>query len=165
MHTGPLIAVLVLTLGVGLVSARNHLILNGTPSVPVGFYAASSPDNATFVTFCLPPLPAGIRHDPAVCTWSQPQGRPVLKRLVATTHRGFRLCGDTANALDSRLFGPLPPELVRGYWQPVLTFNFRSQASVRVPIVPDPCCSGRAVNNRRSAVFCHRDFNIPKTRH
>ena len=124
LYIGPLIGVLVLALGAGLVSARNHLILNGTPSVPVGLYAASSPDNATFVTFCLPQLPAAVRHDPAVCSWSQPQGRPVLKRLMATTHRGLHLCGDPDNALDSRLFGFLPVELVRGYWRPVLTFDF-----------------------------------------
>ena len=119
----PLIGVLVLVLGAGLVIARNHLILNETPSVPVGLYAASSPDTATFVTFCLPPLPAGVRHDPAVCTWSRPHGRPVLKRLMATTHRGLHLRGDTANALDPRLFGPLPKKLVRGYWRPVLTWS------------------------------------------
>lgn len=123
LHAGPLIGMLVLALGAGLVSARNHLIMNGTPSVPVGLYAASSPDNATFVTFCLPPLSASISHDPVLCTWSQPHGKPVLKRLVAKTDRGLHLCGDSANALDSRLFGPLPPELVRGYWQPVLTFH------------------------------------------
>ena len=118
-----LIGVFVLALCTGLVSARYHLILNGTPSVPGGLYPATSPANATFLTFCLPPLPAGVRHDPAVCTWSQPHGRPVLKRLMGTTHRGLHLRGDTANALDSRLFGTLPEKLVRGYWRPVLTWS------------------------------------------
>ncbi len=93
-----MIGVFVLALCTGLVSARYHLILNGTPSVPVGLYAVTIPTNATFVTFCLPPLPAGVRHDPAVCTWSQPHGRPVLKQLMGTIHRGLHLRGNTANA-------------------------------------------------------------------
>ena len=114
----------VLAVWAGMVAARDSMILNWTASVPVGVYFASSPDDATFVTFCLPPLPETIRHDPAVCTWSRPRGRPVLKRLAATTRRGLHLCGDTSNALDSRLFGPLPAGLVRGYWRPVLTFDY-----------------------------------------
>lgn len=113
-----------LAAGAGMVTARDSMILNWTASVPVGVYFASSPDVATFVTFCLPPLPETIRHDPAVCTWSQLRGRPVLKRLAATTRRGLHLCGDSDNALDSRLFGPLSVELVRGYWRPVLTFDY-----------------------------------------
>ena len=114
----------VLAAGVGMVAARDSIILNWTASVPVGLYFASSSESATFVTFCLPPLPETIRHAPELCTWSQPRGRPVLKRLAATTRRGLHLCGDTFNALDSRLFGPLPVELARGYWRPVLTFDY-----------------------------------------
>ncbi len=114
---------LALSAGSGMVVARDRLILNWTVSVPVGFYVSSNPGSATFVTFCLPPLPSSIRHDPSLCTWSQPRGKPVLKRLVAMTCHGLHLRGDTANALDSRLFGPLPKKLVQGYWRPVLTWS------------------------------------------
>ena len=119
-----LIGGLFLAIGTGIVAARDSLILNWTPSVPVGFYALSNPARATFVTFCLPPLPLWVRHDPGVCTWSNSNGLPILKRLVASGPSGLYLCGDTGNALDSRVFGPLPTELVRGYWRPVLTWSW-----------------------------------------
>ena len=129
LYIVPLIGAFVLVLGGGMVGARDTLTLNWTASVPVGLYAATPPESATFVTFCLPPLPASIRHDPALCTWSQPRGKPVLKRLVAMTCHGLHLRGDTANSLDSRLFGPLPEKLVRGYWRPVLSWSGNTRHS------------------------------------
>ncbi len=102
---------------------RDHVVLNTGGSVPVGFCIAVDPADAEYVTFCLPPLPASIRHDPSLCTWSQPRGRPVLKRLFSTTRLGLHLGGDSTNALDSRQFGPSPVELVQGFWRPVLKFD------------------------------------------
>ena len=104
-----------------LLAGRGRVIVNTSASVPVGLYAAAAPASATFVTFCLPRLPPEVRHDPAFCTPERPAGRPVLKRVHAVTARGVVVGGDRPDALDSRLFGPLEPALVRGWWRPVLT--------------------------------------------
>ena len=113
-----------LTLAVVLAGAvlfRDHWLVNTTPSVPIGIYVAAPPPKAGFVSFCLPSLPPSVWHDPGICRQGQPDGRPVLKRLEARSERGLILRGDSPDALDSRLFGPLSPVLVRGYWRPLLT--------------------------------------------
>lgn len=107
----------------GAVLARDRWLVNTTPSVPVGIYVAAPPAGAGFVSFCLPSLPRTVRHDPGICREGRPEGRPVLKRLEARSERGLILSGDRPDALDSRLFGPLSPALVRGYWRPLLTFG------------------------------------------
>ena len=50
---------LAFVVGAGIVSARDHVILKWTPSVPVGHYVSSSPTAAKIVTFCLPSF-AGV---------------------------------------------------------------------------------------------------------
>ena len=113
-----------LTLVVVLASAilsRDHWLVNITPSVPIGIYVAVPSAEADFVSFCLPSLPPSVWHDPGICSEGRPTGRPVLKRFEARSDRGLILRGDRPDALDSRLFGPLSPALVRGYWRPLLT--------------------------------------------
>ena len=104
-----------------VVAVRELVVVNTSGSVPVGLYVAATPATATFVTFCLPRLPRTVRHDPAFCAPDQPKGRPVIKRLHDVTAEGVVVRGDRPDALDSRLFGPLDPALVRGWWRPVLT--------------------------------------------
>ena len=119
-------AVLALALAValGLAAARGRLLVNPTGSVPAGLYAAAEPGRAGFVAFCLPELPAGIRHAPDLCTRSRPGGTPVLKRVAARVPGGVLVRGDARASLDSRVFGPVPAALVRGYYRPLLTLEF-----------------------------------------
>ena len=61
---------------------RDQVVLNTGVSVPVGFYIAVDPSDAEYVTFCLPPLPNGVRFDPVLCSPANPNGRPVIKRVA-----------------------------------------------------------------------------------
>ena len=96
----------------------DQVVLNTGGSVPVGFYIAVDPSDAGFVTFCLPPLPPGIRFDPALCSPANPNGRPVIKRVARVKDGSVRVRGDIPFALDSELFGALDLTLVRGWWRP-----------------------------------------------
>ncbi|MDE2773166.1 MAG: hypothetical protein OXI46_05605 [Gemmatimonadota bacterium] len=111
---------------VGAVLSRDHWLINTTSSVPIGIYVAAPSAEAGYVSFCLPSLPRTVRYDPGICREGQPAGRTVLKHLEARSERGLILRGDRPDSLDSRLFGPLSPALVRGYWRPLLTFGMIS---------------------------------------
>ena len=102
---------------------RDQVVLNTGGSVPVGFYIAADPADAEYVTFCLPPLPHGIRFDPALCNPANPYGRPVIKRVARVTDDAVYVRGDIPFALDSDLFGALDSTMVRGWWRPVLVGN------------------------------------------
>ena len=115
---------LALAVALGLGPARGWFLLNLTGSVPVGLYAAAEPGEASFVAFCLPELPAGIRHAPGLCTGSRPGGTPVLKRIAARAPDGVLVRGDARASLDSRVFGRVPERLVRGHYRPLLTLGF-----------------------------------------
>ncbi|MDE2772166.1 MAG: hypothetical protein OXI46_00455 [Gemmatimonadota bacterium] len=110
----------------GAVLFRDHWLVNTTSSVPIGIYVSAPSAEAGFVSFCLPSLPRTVRHNPEICHDGQPDGRPVLKRLKARLERGLILRGDRPDALDSRLFGPLSPNLVRGYWRPLVILGVRN---------------------------------------
>ncbi|MCY3875474.1 MAG: hypothetical protein OXF88_14430 [Rhodobacteraceae bacterium] len=102
---------------------RDQVVLNTGGSVPVGFYIAVDPANAEYVTFCLPPLPQGVRFDPALCHSAIPNSRPVIKRVVRVVNGAVHVRGDIPFALDSELFGALDPTLVRGWWRPLFVRN------------------------------------------
>ena len=61
---------------------RDQVVLNTSGSVPVGIYIAADPADAEYVTFCLPPLPHVVCFNSALCSPTNPNGRPVTKRLV-----------------------------------------------------------------------------------
>ena len=84
---------------------RDQLVLNTGSSVPVGVYIAADPADAEYVTFCLPPLPHGVRFDPALCSPVNPNGRPVIKRVTGVMDGALHVRGDIPSALDSDLFG------------------------------------------------------------
>lgn len=102
---------------------RDRCLLNLTGSVPPGLYVAADPDTAGFASFCLPALPAGVRHDPRLCSADNPAGVPVLKRVTAVTGSGVILEGNGDSALDSRVFGAVPVAEILGFWRPRLTID------------------------------------------
>ena len=102
---------------------RDQVVLNTGGSVPVGFYIAADPSDAEYVTFCLPPIPQGIRFDPALCSPANPNGRLVIKRVARMNDGAVYVRGDLPFALDSDLFGALDSTLVRGWWQQALVGN------------------------------------------
>ena len=102
---------------------RDQVVLNTGGSVPVGFYIAVDPSDAEYVTFCLPPLPLGVRFDPALCSPVNPNGRPVIKRVARVMDGAVYVRGDIPFALDSDQFGALDMTLVRGWWRPVFVGN------------------------------------------
>ena len=61
---------------------RDQVVLNAGGKVPVGFYIAVDHADAEYVTFCLLSLPHGIRFDPEPCISDNPNGRPVIMRVV-----------------------------------------------------------------------------------
>ena len=97
---------------------RDRVVLNTGGSVPVGFYIAVDPSDAEYVTFCLPPLPFGVRFDPTLCSPANANGRPVIKRVTKVMDSAVFVRGDIPFALDSELFGVLDSTLVRGWWRP-----------------------------------------------
>ena len=101
---------------------RDQVVLNTGSSVPVGFYITVDPADAEYVTFCLPPLPHGIRFNPALCSPANPTGRPVIKRVVRVMDGAVHVRGDIPSALDSDLFGALDSTLVQGWWRPVFVY-------------------------------------------
>ena len=102
---------------------RDQVVLNTGGSVPVGFYIAVDPADAEYVTFCLPPLPHGLRYDPVLCSPTNPHGRPVIKRLARVMDEVVYVRGDIPFALDSDLFGALDSTLVQGWWRPLFVRN------------------------------------------
>ena len=88
-------------------------------SVPVGFTIAADPADAGYVTFCRPPLPYGVRFDPAHCSPANPNGRPVTKRVTGVMDGEVHVRGDIPSALDGDLFGGLDIALVRRRCRPV----------------------------------------------
>ena len=114
--------------GLGLLVFATTILLpsfrvNLTPSVPLGIYVAESREQADFVTFCLPQLPPDVHHDPRICSSTNPSGIPVLKRIADLNHDGVVVAGDHGQALDSRVFGPVPPTLILGHWRALLVWN------------------------------------------
>ena len=111
--------------GVGGVSLyRDRLLINVSGSVPLGLYVRSDPSVAEFATICLPELPVWVGYDSILCSADNPSGIPVIKRIVAKVDRGMILRGDGTFPLDSRVFGPVSPERMLGFWRPVVTLAF-----------------------------------------
>ena len=102
---------------------RDQVVLNTGGSAPVGFYIAVDPSDAENVTFCLPPLPHGVRFDPVLCSPAYPNGRPVIKRVARVKDGSVYVRGNTPFALDSNLFGALDSTLVRGWWRPAFVLK------------------------------------------
>ena len=107
----------------GLAIGRERLLVNVSPSAPIGIYVMTDPTDAEFVTFCLPKLTVSIMHDPVLCSPRNPEGIPVIKRIADTLHRELIVTGDGPSPLDSRVFGPLPFDDVRGYWRAFATLS------------------------------------------
>ncbi len=101
----------------GFAIGRERLLVNVSPSAPIGIYVMTDPTDAEFVTFCLPKLPASIMHDPALCSPRNPEGIHVIKRIAEVIDRSMVVMGDGPSPLDSRVFGPLLVDDVRGYWR------------------------------------------------
>ena len=103
--------------------ASPHLLLVRTPSVPVGLYIRSSEAEATYVTFCLPELPPGIRAPAHLCQPGNPDGRPVIKRIERRIDGGYVLVGEGTYPLDSSVLGVVPDELIAQYYLPVQVWS------------------------------------------
>ena len=111
-----------LLMGGGVAWRAGLLIGNASPSVPRGLYRAASPQDATYVTFCLGPRHRALPPYQALCSPDSPDSPQVIKRIT-TRHADGSLSvgGDTPRALDSRFLGPVRPDEIRGWWRPLLT--------------------------------------------
>ena len=144
--------------GVGGVSLyRDRLLINVSGSVPLGLYVKSDPSVAEFATICLPELPAWVVYDSILCSADNPSGIPVIKRIVAKVDRGMILRGDGTFPLDSRVFGPVSPERMLGFWRPVVTLAFLPRNDVREP-------GGASRNVARNVSTGSRDGRLPEPR-
>lgn len=112
---------------------RDRLLINVSGSAPLGLYLRADPSNAGFATICLPDLPEWVGYASNLCSEDNPTGIPVIKRIVAKTDRGVILRGDGAFPLDSRVFGPVSPGQILGFWRPVASLSLSSRNDVRVP--------------------------------
>ena len=105
----------------GLANHLGLVIGNPTSSVPPGLYRTAAPDRAGYVTFCL-----GTRHRsepfyPLYCSPDAPGGIRILKRITNRNEDGsLTVSGDTPDALDSRLVGPVLHDDIRGWWNPLI---------------------------------------------
>lgn len=136
---------------------RDRLLINVSGSVPLGLYFKSDPSVAEFATICLPELPVWVGYDSILCSADNPSGIPVIKRIVAKVDRGIILRGDGTLPLDSRVFGPVSPERILGFWRPVVTLSFLSRIDVREPV-------GASRNVVRNISSGSRDRQFPEPR-
>ncbi|WP_316014656.1 hypothetical protein [Roseobacter sp. HKCCA0434] len=115
-----------LTVGgvLGVIAAASpHLLLVRTPSVPVGLYIRSSESGATYVTFCLPELPPGIRAPAHLCQPGNPDGRPVIKQIERRVGEGYVLVGQGEYPLDSSVLGPVAHAHIVGFYRPLIVIK------------------------------------------
>ena len=106
----------------GLVNQLGLIIGNPTRSVPPGLYRIAAPDKADHVTFCLGTRHRGKPFYPLYCSPDAPGYIRILKRISEQHPDGsLTVEGDTPDALDSRLLGPIRHQEIRGWWVPLIT--------------------------------------------
>lgn len=112
------------TLASDIAVERGIVIGNASPSVPRGLYTRAEPEVATYVTFCLGNGNALSALSSRFCTAGSPDGVRILKRIAGRRPDGrLVVAGDTPLSLDSRFLGPVAPEDIRGWWQPLLLID------------------------------------------
>ena len=97
------------------------VIVNTSPSVPIGIYLRAAPDGAEYVSFCVrqADIDAG-RAGERFCTVEGKKGVTILKRIEARRADGsYWVLGDHPRALDSRSLGWISDEQVREYWESI----------------------------------------------
>ena len=116
-----LLACLLLIGLVHLATATGLIIGNAKPSVPRGLYMRDEPHKAQYVTFCLQTRHRTKSFYKMACSRDAPHKTRILKRIVKRNTDGTLIVeGDTPNALDSRILGPITPSQIRGYWRPLI---------------------------------------------
>ncbi|MCY4288612.1 MAG: hypothetical protein OXC63_08470 [Aestuariivita sp.] len=120
-----LIAVLGLaTVAVNAAVGNGVIIGNATPSVPRGVYLRSTPEDASYVSFCLAQSHRMMISYGDYCRPEQPMATRILKRIERTLPDGRLIVrGNTQKSLDSRLLGPVDPESIQGWWRPLLVID------------------------------------------
>ena len=100
------------------VAASSDLITSAMGrSVHPGLWLRSSPERATYVSFCL-----NVQHHeqtwyPMLCSQDHPEQPYNLKRIARRLPDGRLIVqGDSKRALDSRFLGPIEIEDVQGWW-------------------------------------------------
>lgn len=94
------------------------LVGNLTPSVPKGLYIASSEKRASYVTFCLDRSHQKFGFYPRYCSPDNPYGTKIIKRIKSRNDDGSMLVvGDTPDAIDSTILGPISRKQVRRFYQ------------------------------------------------
>lgn len=96
----------------------NPPFFNFTDSAQKGFYIPTTKERADFITFCVPTgkTPENILISPRFCSDKNPKGIKIVKRIVKHTRDGIIVRGLTNNSIDSRVLGPIPKHLIRGYF-------------------------------------------------
>lgn len=91
---------------------------NVSSSVPAGLYVKASPDQATFVTFCLTDRQSGQPFYKRFCSPDAPGKIRILKR-IETRHADGSLTvrGDKPRSIDSAIVGRVQPDQMQGYWR------------------------------------------------
>ena len=102
-------------------NAADLIIGNPTNSVPRGLYYAVSPEHADYVSFCLDHRHRDRVYYKRFCSDERPYGIRILKRIAERRPDGSLIVrGDSPTALDSRILGPVQPEQIRAWWQPLI---------------------------------------------
>lgn len=116
-----LTGLLALIIPLGFANHLGLVIGNPTNSVPPGLYRIAAPDRAGYVTFCLGTRHRGDPFYPLYCSPDDPGGIRILKRITTRHEDGsLTVSGDTPDALDSRLLGPVRSDDIRGWWTPLI---------------------------------------------
>ena len=95
------------------------VIVNTSPSVPVGIYIRAEPDDAEYLSFCVSQtdINAG-RADERFCTVEGKEGVSILKHIHARRADGsYWVLGDHPRALDSRSLGWVSLEKIKNFWK------------------------------------------------
>ena len=115
------IAVVIMLTCVFAANKAGLIIGNPTPSVPRGLYYAVSPERAGYVSFCLDHRHRDRDYYDRFCSTDRPRGLRILKRIAERRPDGSLIVrGDSPKALDSRLLGPVKPDQIRAWWQPLI---------------------------------------------
>jgi hypothetical protein len=101
------------------------VIVNLSPSVPVGIYMRAEPDDAEYLSFCVSQadIEAG-RAGERFCTVEGKKGVTILKRIHTRRSDGsYWVLGDHTRALDSRSLGWIKRKQTVEFWKSHRTLN------------------------------------------
>ena len=118
------LAVVIMLVGVFVANKAGLIIGNPTTSVPRGLYYAVSPEDAEYISFCLDHRHADHDYYDEFCSTDRLRGLRILKRIAERRPDGSLIVrGDSPEALDSRLLGPVLQHQIRAWWKPLIQID------------------------------------------